>query len=119
MSPRSIFDSWKSRYSNLLIDHRQVIAGRVLEPRDVHSVIAMNAFGVGLQLAVVMFEGDTARLQLIDGTIDVLDREIHNGERGRRVIRFGIHKRLVTATDFELQTLGRLADRQPELLTVK
>src|SRR5512145_1318746 len=72
--------------TSCLFDHRQDVAGRVFEPRDVRAATAEDAPLVGPEgLFLVALEPDAGSGQLVHRPVDVIDGEVEDGEcrRGR------------------------------------
>src|SRR5687767_1117940 len=108
-----------SRFEPSAVDGEDVAVG-VLEPRDVHLTVLQDALGVGLELAVVVLELDTAGGELVDGRLDVADRESREGCLvGAGVLR-RVEKQLRALAAGVEDRLARLAFRfQAELALVK
>src|SRR5918994_6163406 len=68
-----------------LLQHRQDVAGRILEPRDRRAIAARDAALVLPGFLAVVLECHACREQLVDGSLDVVDREVE-GRVGRRLV---------------------------------
>src|SRR5215217_6370612 len=84
------------------LEYGQDVAGGVLEPRNVRASAAEDALLVLLK-AVVALEAHSTLGQLIDGLVDVLNREVEDGERRRGVVRFGVDQYVPQAGDVQVQ----------------
>src|SRR5215216_5575092 len=78
------------------LEYGQDVAGGVLEPRNVRASAAEDAL-------LVLLEAHSALGQLIDGLLDVLNREVEDGERRRGVVRFGVDQYVPQAGDVQVQ----------------
>src|SRR5499427_6718207 len=98
------------------LDDRQDVAGRVLEPGDERAALAVDPLGI---YEVVMFELDSAGGERVDRGLDVVYREVEDGERGRRVVRLGVDDRVPPAGNVQGEHSVLLGDRDTECLAVE
>src|SRR6266567_1511067 len=110
-----------ARWKLLGFHDREDVSGRVLEPGDGGTAAAAgDALVVGLDARLVIdLEAHAALLQARHGGLDVLDRDVEDGERRRGVIGLGIDERLAAARELQLQTLGFFRDLQAQGLAVE
>ena len=66
-----------------------------------------------------MLECDPASSYLVDDTVDALDLEIEDSERGGEVVPLGVQKDAGAITQRHLEPLERLVYRQSHCLSVK
>jgi hypothetical protein len=66
-----------------------------------------------------LLKADTAFLQFVHGKIDIVHREIENGERRRNVIRFWINDNVVAAAEPQGEQTVRFRNVEPEGSGVK
>ena len=79
----------------MIFQHRNKIAGRVLEPcycLRPSPITVSYTFFVRLQLAIIVLEFHTCRGKLVHRCFDVLHLEVQDGESGRSMVRLGIDK---------------------------
>ena len=74
---------------NRALMHREDVAGGIAEPRDVGPVAAHDPLLV-LGRALVVLERDAALGERVNRRLDVVDREVEDGELGRRVLGLGV-----------------------------
>src|SRR5215210_3472934 len=91
-----------ARACSVLLDYGQDVAGGVLEPRDQRASAMVDALLIRVRV-IVALEANSAFGQLIDGLLDVVHREVENGERRRGVVRFGVDQNVPLAGDVQLQ----------------
>jgi hypothetical protein len=91
--------------SSILFDQRQEVAGRVFEPcNDRSAAPRANPFGIGLKIRLaIMLETNSALSEFLDRILDVLRREVKNGETSGRVFRPRLQQNVGTATGIETQ----------------
>ena len=73
------------------LNHGEIVAGRVGEPRYGVTVAVENAAHVGV-VTIGALEPDTARAELVDGLLDVVHGEIQHGEDGQGVDRLDVYE---------------------------
>src|SRR6266446_5156630 len=96
-----------------LLEHRQHVAGRVLEPGDVRALAASHALLVLLE-AVVALEADPLRGEFVDRLVDVVNREVQDGVVGRRVTRLRVDQRGAVTREVQGQQAVLLRSLQAE-----
>src|SRR6266851_8355598 len=106
-----------------LLDDRQHVPGRVLEPGDVRASIlgppAQNAFLILLWTIVVALKPRATACEVIHRRIDVIDHEIQDGERRRLVIPLGIHKHCAAARQLKSRPHAVIFDFQSQRLCIE
>src|SRR5215468_11866752 len=109
---RTAFQRPTTGHSLVLLDHREDVAGRVLEPGDERAALAVDALGVD---EVVVLELDAPRGELVDGRLDVGYGEVEDRERRGRVPgALGVDDRVPAPGDVQRQDAVVLGDRQAE-----
>jgi ABC-type transport system involved in multi-copper enzyme maturation permease subunit len=102
-----------------LLDDRQDVARRVLEPRDVRAAAAVDAPLV-LLYAVVALEAHAALREFVHRCLDVTDREVQDGERRRLVsAALRVDDRVPAAAEVQGEDAVALGRAQPERLAVE
>src|ERR687887_575752 len=105
-----------------VLDDGQDVAGRVLEPGDLGAAGGAHDPLLVLGEAVVALEANPPRGQLVDGLVDVVDREVEDRVGGRREVGAEVHHDVAAAARLHLQHAVlrvRLADPQAERLPVE
>src|SRR5215471_10377454 len=109
---RTAFQRPTTGHSLVLLDDREDVARRVLEPRDERAAPAVDALGVD---EVVVLELDAPRGELVDRRLDVGDGEVEDRERRGRVLgALGVDDRVPVAGDVQRQDAVLLGDPQAE-----
>src|ERR1700730_11531656 len=103
-----------------LLDDRQDVPGRVLEPGDVRASIlrpaAQNAFLILLGTIVVTLESDAPIREIIDRRIDVIDPEVQDSECVWLVITLGVGKDATATGQVEPHPHPVILDSQSQRL---
>src|SRR6266849_1117734 len=106
-----------------LLDDRQDVPGRVLEPGDVRAPVlrpaAQNAFLILLGTIVVTLEADASAREIIDRRIDVINSKVQDGERRWLVITLGIGKHGTAPGQMEPHPHAVIIDFQSQRLGVE
>src|SRR5438105_12180479 len=103
----------------LLLEHREDVAGGILEPRDRRPAAAEDALLVRLELALVALEAHAGLRQPGDGVVDVLDREVEHREARRRVVLLRIDEDRSPAAELQVEHAVLLGDVEAERLAVE
>ena len=102
----------------LELDHREDVAGGILEPRDRRRVGPGDASLV-LAGALVAFEHDAGPGQAVHGGVDVGDREVQDRERGGLMVGLGIDDDPAAPSEVQGQHAVRLGHVKPERVGVE
>jgi rod shape-determining protein MreB len=102
----------------LLLEDGEDVPGRVLEPRDVWTLVSADAFLV-LADALVPLELRAAGDQFVDRGVDVVNLEVEDRVSGWRVVRLRVHNCVATASQVQREESVLLRDSQPECLAVE
>src|SRR5512143_2746603 len=103
----------------LLFEHGQDVSGGVLEPCDLRSAVAVNAFLVRRDLALVMLEADSAPGQIVHRFLDVVDGEIQDGKCCGRVVRLRVNHDSGPLPDVQPQKAVLVGDLETQGLFVE
>ena len=102
-------------------EHREDVPGGVLEPGDRRPPLlaaADNPLRVLLE-ALVALERDACGREPVDRLVDVLYREVEDGERRRHVVVLGIEEDVGAAAEMQRQPVHLVGDVQAEGLAVE
>ena len=103
--------------TSALLDHRQDVAGRILEPGDRRAAEPEDALVVD---ALVPLELDADAGQLIDRRLDVVHREVQDGVLGRYVLlTLRVHQHLLARGQLQMQHAVLLRHRNLQRLGVE
>jgi rod shape-determining protein MreB len=104
-------------WSAVLEDGQDVARG-VGEPGDERSAASADALGV-LVYPLVTLEVHAPADQFVDGRVDVLDQEVEDGVRGRRVVGLRVDQRVAVASQVQREQTVLLGHLYAERLTVE
>src|SRR5215207_5793294 len=108
----------RGRRAWLLLDDRQDVARRVLEPGDRRALAAEDAPLVLLE-ALVALEDHAALGQGVHGRLDVVDREVEDRVGRRDVVRLGVDHDLPVAGEPQVEQAVLLLHAQPQGVAVE
>src|SRR5262245_1403111 len=86
-----------------LLQHRQDVSRRILEPRDVWPLSGGDTMSNAalVRQVVIVFKRDATFRQFIDRLINVGYGKIEDGEGGRNVVVFRVNQRAIATGDLE------------------
>src|SRR2546423_8999553 len=102
------------------LDDRDDVARRVLEPGDGRSVGLARDAALVLARSLVPLELDAGLHKLVDGLLDVRDREVEDGECRRLVVRLRVDQDATSAApQLEVEHAVLFGDLQPKGLAIE
>src|SRR6185369_6941793 len=112
---------WNRMTSDLVLEHRDDIAGRVLEPGDRRSLRATRDPLLVLLEVGIPLHPDPGRDEAVDGGIDIGHREIEDREVRRGMVGLRVDQDGRGAAEMELEQapFARVADIEPEGVAVE